>query len=402
MFQLESLLNEKSNQGYPPPIEMRVIDDICRCWPTQVWMKKFFLATNVFEVEPLFSPLLTFCYAQFKHGRFSGDVLISMQCICQRLVWWACKEECKPTILLHSHGLQVFQSMQDMNYCLFTERDRLKFYPFTRLDTVVMDRSPKTFLGSGAFGKVYKMEFEKTKEPVAVKIIQYNDPESVANEITILSLLRHPNLIHLHGVMFQFDRDECLLVMELANCEIMDYLQKIHPPFKIKRSLILGLARAMEYLQAHQIIHRDIKAANVFIFGDNNNPIAKLGDLGCVHIATGKLAGAAGTKCYSAPEHISEMNSSYGFEVNIPTLASDIFQFGILLWEILCERHWTDYFCGSENVDWDEVRANAMTLLSSQHPAIPTYMINLITQCAHTIPSRRPTAAEIVKLIEEH
>uniref|UniRef100_A0A6C0AGH6 Protein kinase domain-containing protein n=1 Tax=viral metagenome TaxID=1070528 RepID=A0A6C0AGH6_9ZZZZ len=56
-------------------------------------------------------------------------------------------------------------------------------------------------IGSGAFSKVYKCCEKNTHIEYAVKILNKNEsPDSIKNEISILKLVRHPNIIHLKNI----------------------------------------------------------------------------------------------------------------------------------------------------------------------------------------------------------
>lgn len=89
--------------------------------------------------------------------------------------------------------------------------------------------------------------------------------------------------------------------------------------------LAIDVARGMYYLHQRQIIHRDLKTANLLL--DENNNV-KIGDFGVARIMeqTGCMTAETGTYRWMAPEVIE--HRPYDCK-------ADVFSFGVLLWEML-------------------------------------------------------------------
>ncbi|KAF0697454.1 Aste57867_11861 [Aphanomyces stellatus] len=143
-------------------------------------------------------------------------------------------------------------------------------------------------IGEGTFGKVYKGLNASTGELFAVKQIQVpqdkkHEPESktlakLGEEITLMKELRHQHIVRYQGT--ERDAQFFYIFMEyvpggsiarmLAEYGVFD-LDLIR---KFTRQILLGV----EYLHSKDIIHRDIKGANVLV---NEQGVAKLADFGC-------------------------------------------------------------------------------------------------------------------------
>ena len=109
-----------------------------------------------------------------------------------------------------------------------------------------------------------------------------------------------------------------------------DYLKdKTSLPHKLADQWSLQAARAIQYIQKHHIVHRDIKSSNYVIMLDNT---LKLCDFGIAkYLTSTKPTGSErGTVIWLAPEVFTD---------NILSPKADIFAFGIFLWELqTCEE----------------------------------------------------------------
>jgi serine/threonine protein kinase len=159
---------------------------------------------------------------------------------------------------------------------------------------------------------------------------------NVDREISILHSLRHPKIVTLMGVC----RDMSLmegnlgLVFELmGGGSLHDFLHVmaqdvlVRPPTDLlwKLTVCLDIAEGMSFLHSSQVLHRDLKSANVLL---DQSGRAKISDFG---LSTWKdstvtqTVGVMGTLAWTDPEVIKGGKHSE---------ASDMYSFGVVVWEI--------------------------------------------------------------------
>ena len=198
--------------------------------------------------------------------------------------------------------------------------------------TKVTDGFLPTELGSGAYGRVYLVSHNETKEEYALKVIEkkklvsmYGNCDIIYNEVNIHSKLEHANIIRLYSM--NEDEKEINIIMEYAkNGNLYQLITKNKSGFseKIAFQYFIQVVNAVYFLHENQIIHRDIKPENLLL-GENNT--IKLCDFGWAKNLTLKNRSSyCGTVEYMAPEIIESENYDYSV---------DIWSLGILLYELL-------------------------------------------------------------------
>ncbi|XP_074804952.1 mitogen-activated protein kinase kinase kinase 21 isoform X3 [Natator depressus] len=169
--------------------------------------------------------------------------------------------------------------------------------------------------------------------------------ESVRQEAKLFSMLKHPNIIELHGVCLR--EPNLCLVMEFARGGSLNralagaattgggsrWGRRVPPHILVNWAV--QIARGMLYLHEEAIVpilHRDLKSSNILLLqkiehDDMCNKTLKITDFGLAREwhRTTKMS-AAGTYAWMAPEVIKSSMFSKG---------SDIWSYGVLLWELL-------------------------------------------------------------------
>ncbi|MEZ4588179.1 MAG: serine/threonine-protein kinase [Gemmatimonadales bacterium] len=168
---------------------------------------------------------------------------------------------------------------------------------------------------------------------VALKVLRRGlDTEDVVrrflDERQILSTLRHPNIAQLlDGGSLEDGRP--YLVMELVEGErITDHADRLRLGVSERLDLFLQVAEAVSAAHRQLVVHRDIKPSNVLVDGDGR---VSLLDFGIAKLLGGDAERTAGgvwalTPDYASPEQLS------GLPI---TTASDVYQLGLLLRELL-------------------------------------------------------------------
>jgi len=193
-------------------------------------------------------------------------------------------------------------------------------------------------LGEGGMGEVYRATDTKLGRDVALKVIPEafaSDAERMARfarEAKVLAALNHPNIAAIYGV------EECALVLELVEGPTLEKLI-VQGPIPVDEALRIArqTAEALEYAHERGIVHRDLKPANIKVTCQGRVKVLDFG-LAKVQVvnesdptismitATGAILGTAS---YMSPEQV----------IGKPMDArSDIFSFGLVLYEMLSGR----------------------------------------------------------------
>lgn len=207
-------------------------------------------------------------------------------------------------------------------------------------------------IGEGGFGSVYKGKItppDGRGDPteVAIKKLNTNGMQGHKEwlaEVQFLGVVNHPNLVKLLGYCSTDGERgiQRLLVYEYMPNRSLEYhlFNRQLPtfPWKARLEVLLGAAQGLAYLHGElevQVIYRDFKSSNVLL---DENFKAKLSDFGLAregpqgdrtHVSTAVV----GTYGYAAPEYV---------ETGHLTINSDIWSFGVVLYEILTGRRVLD------------------------------------------------------------
>ncbi|KAJ3426126.1 palmitoyltransferase [Anaeramoeba flamelloides] len=278
------------------------------------------------------------------------------------------------------------------------------------LDYEIMDRKLE-----GGFGEV---KFARWKgQRVAVKSVPKDATgpqiEALKLEIALMSKLNNQNVARIYGKVEGTDT----IVMHCydhGSLEDLVHKGKETIPLAKKLEISAGIANGLCYLHSLKILHRDVKPDNVLIFEKDGRSIPILIDFGIsIELKSDELLNQTiGTLPYMAPEMFKQ---KYSYPV-------DVYAFGITLWELFAEevpldgmdeglirmllsmqKKYKKKFLENnpdlnlpKTFDFETLRP---TLPSSEK--VPQQILDVIGQCWHSDPKKRPFFSDLVSLFNE-
>jgi serine/threonine protein kinase len=130
-------------------------------------------------------------------------------------------------------------------------------------------------VGEGSYGKVFVYKSEKKDKKYAVKIFDAHSANLL--ETSILATFRHPYIIHAEYIDYHAGENKIYMFMPLAKSDLLKHLHKT--PFinsYTKEKLwCYQIAKAVECLHNHKIIHADLKPSNILFY---HNDLVKITD----------------------------------------------------------------------------------------------------------------------------
>ena len=251
-------------------------------------------------------------------------------------------------------------------------------------------------LGLGAYGKVYHGQVvglygNNTASAVFINCLEEKaTADQVAefrDEASSLSEIRHQHILSLLGVSTK-GLTQCLLYEFLQLGDLRQFLlsQQSHGTMLSSKELMYILtqvASALEYLATQHYIHKDVAAHNVIVSHNLNVKLSNLKITQGVHSANyctihNKLLPIR----WLPPESIT---------YNRFTLDTDIFSYGVLLWEAFSSAQLP--YAGFSNQEVIEM-VRSRQLLACPN-ACPPRIYSLMMECWHETPDKRPTAKEV-------
>ncbi|KAM0031225.1 putative protein kinase CAMK-CAMKL-CHK1 family [Helianthus debilis subsp. tardiflorus] len=189
-------------------------------------------------------------------------------------------------------------------------------------------------LGHGTFAKVYHAKNVHTKKSVAMKVvgkekvIQVGMMEQIKREISVMKMVRHPNIVELYEVMAS--ESKIYFAMELVRGgELFGKIAKGRLREDVARSYFQQLISAVDFCHSRGVYHRDLKPENLLLDEEGNLKVTDFGlSAFCDHLRQdGLLHTTCGTPAYVAPEILGKK----GYD----GAKADIWSCGVILYVLL-------------------------------------------------------------------
>jgi hypothetical protein len=250
-------------------------------------------------------------------------------------------------------------------------------------------------LGEGSFGIVYQGMWKHND--VAIKQLKntqlsFKAIDEFTHEMQIMTQFRSPQIIQLYGVVI--DKMPYSLVMEyMPKGSLYTVLHSREAlSWELRENIALDIAKGLDYLHTvHQVLHRDLKSANVLLDNQYN---AKLTDFGLSRVKTeiSSLSGSTmvGTIHWMAPEVLQE---------KLYSEKSDIYSYGMTLWELASRELPFKTANGNQTLIADWIKEGQREALPKD---VTPKLAKLITWGWAQKASDRPTAEQAIQVLKRN
>nr|XP_043908218.1 protein tyrosine kinase 2aa isoform X5 [Solea senegalensis] len=288
-------------------------------------------------------------------------------------------------------GVRAISVSETDDYAEIVDEEDTYTMPSTRDYEIQRDRIELgRCIGEGQFGDVHQGVYnspDKPALPVAIKTCKNCTSDSVREkflqEALTMRQFDHPHIVKLIGVITE---NPVWIIMELCTLgELRSFLQVRKYNLDLATLILFAyqLSTALAYLESKRFVHRDIAARNVLV---SSVDCVMLGDFGLSrYMEDSSYYKASKGKLpikWMAPESINFRRF---------TSASDVWMFGVCMWEIL--MYGIKPFQGVKNNDVIGRIENGERL--AMPPQCPPTLYSLMTKCWSYDPSKRPRFTEL-------
>lgn len=251
------------------------------------------------------------------------------------------------------------------------------------IDTRLIKMGEK--IASGSCGDLYRGVYIGLD--VAVKILRSEHlsatlEEEFRQEVAILRQVEHRNVVRFIGACTKLPHLS-IVTEYMHGGSLYDYLHKNHNILKLPQLLkfAIDVCKGMEYLHQNNIVHRDLKTANLLM---DSFKVVKVADFGVARIQSGEgvMTAETGTYRWMAPEVINHQPYDQ---------KADVFSFAVVLWELVTAK-----------VPYETMTPlqAALGVREGLRPELPKNahpkLLDLMQKCWQGEPSIRPSFSEIL------
>ncbi|KAA8546357.1 hypothetical protein F0562_002904 [Nyssa sinensis] len=348
----------------PPGISLSVIDNTCSTW----------------DILKSFAPDDSRNSSFVIHGEFSSDD----DEVDEDIV----KEQELSLIANLSESCSFTTTSNDDDSSSSTTEPLSNISPNGKFRRIISYWQKGELLGRGSFGSVYEGIaddgiFFAVKE---VSLLDQGDQGrqsiyQLEQEIALLSQFEHENIVQYYGT----DKDESKLYIFLelvTKGSLMSLYQKYHLRDSQVSAYTRQILHGLKYLHERNVVHRDIKCANILVDASGS---VKLADFGLAKATKlNDVKSCKGTAFWMAPEVVNRRNQGYG-------LAADIWSLGCTVLEMLTSQIPYSHL---------ECMQALFRIGRGEPPPVSDSLSkdarDFILKCLQVNPNARPTAAQLL------
>ncbi|CAL9068869.1 mitogen-activated protein kinase kinase kinase 1-like isoform X1 [Musa acuminata AAA Group] len=358
----------------PPSMSVPAIDKMSSTWDI---IKSFAPERGVLEVGRRES--VDSVENEDKEGVFEADEVTEEEL---RELWLGDTAE-------DFNGISSYSTMNDDDSSSTTTEPMFMISPNGRFKRRIKSWMRGVLLGSGSYGMVYE---GISDEGVffAVKEVSLLDQGSNAEqcilqleqEIALLSQFQHENIVQYYGT----DKEDSKLYIFLELIT-QGSLASLYHKYHLRDSQVSAYTRqilnGLNYLHERNVVHRDIKCANILVHANGS---VKLADFGLAKEMTkfNMLKSCKGSVYWMAPEVVNPRRT-YG-------PAADIWSLGCTVLEMLTRQ------IPYPNLEWTQA---LFKIGRGEQPPIPDHLSgdarDFISKCVRVNPNDRPTASQLLE-----
>ncbi|KAL1541186.1 Serine/threonine-protein kinase sty46 [Salvia divinorum] len=244
-------------------------------------------------------------------------------------------------------------------------------------------------VASGSYGDLYRGTYRS--QDVAIKILKAERlntelQQEFVQEVYIMRKIRHKNVVQFIGACTR-PPNLCIVTEFMSGGSVYDFLHKQKGGFKLQGLLKVSIdvSKGMNFLHHNNIIHRDLKSANLLM---DEKEVVKVGDFGVARVKaqTGVMTAETGTYRWMAPEVIEHKPYDH---------KADVFSFGVVVWELLTGKLPYEFLT--------PLQAAVAVVQRGLRPTIPRHtnakLAELLERCWQRDPALRPDFSDITQIL---
>ncbi len=251
----------------------------------------------------------------------------------------------------------------------------------------------------GGFGSVKVCWDRRLTREVAIKCIpltNYDNPylnttmREALTEARTCSMLTHPNIVTVHD--FEIEGDMAYIIMEyLEGMNLEELINSVDGNCLTADEaayVLHSISSALDYAHKNNVLHLDIKPANILVTTDGRVKITDFG-MASLSSAAGYADSRGGTVGYMPPEQI---------EGDLVDERTDIFAMGCVMWKALCGK--APFVARSSDISLNKILKGPKPTLSKDHPEYKGLVEDTLkaSMCADII-ERLPSAKDMADLL---